>query len=291
MANTFNTGVYKEDWEVALQTRLNKPTCWKDVAQVIYSDVQIINNPYMSTEFSLQSGTRGTAFSFSDFALTNSTLTINAQDIVPVYVDRADMAQCSYVGQMDLAERQGALIDERVEAVMLATHGSWTNVGDPGTGIVSGNATQITVSATNIDDIVRAVRRIVIQANGKELARKNGIFFVWRAADFEYLEAFAQANGFELADKALKNGIENAYYFLGAYHYVSNSHTANHVFAGVRKILRIGLLRTTYGKVFVIEDPANGDGQLSGWGIYSRLDYGTEIPAGLSTVLYDVNVV
>ena len=90
-------------------------------------------------------------------------------------------------------------------------------------------------AATNIDDIVRGIRRIVAVANGQELANRNGIFFVWRPADFEALEQFAQANGFNLADAALKSGIERGYHLLGADHYVSNSHAANHVMAGVTR--------------------------------------------------------
>lgn len=290
MANTFNTGVHKEDWEVRLQDRLNKPTCWKDICDVKYSDVYIINWPYMSTEYSLQSGTRGTAFGFSDFALTNDTVTISAQNIAPIFIDKADMAQITYNQGMEHAMRLAALVDEGLESTVLGLHASLTNVGDSAGVVTSGVTTQITVSATNIDDIVRGVRRIINVANGAELARRNGIFFTWRATDFEALEQYAQANGYNLADYALKNGIENAYYFMGAYHYVSNSHTANHVVAGVRKIIRVGLLRSTWGKIFTVEDPADGNGTLSGTGIYTRYDYGTQVPAGLSTLVYDINV-
>lgn len=287
MANTFNTGVYKEEWMTKLQQRLDKPTAWKDVADVMYSDVQIFNVPYMSTEFSLQTGTRGTAYGFSDFALTNDTLTINTYKPVPVFIDRADMAQSQYVNQMEVAERQGKLINEQIESAMLATHASWTDVGDVAGVPTSGNTTQFTVSASNIDDIVRGCRRIITVANGLDLMNQNGLFFIWRGADFEYLEAFAQANGFNLADVALKNGIPNGYFFLGAYHYVSNSHTANHVFSGVRKILKIGILRTTYGQIVVTQDP----NLQSGVGIISRVDYGTLIPSNHSSILLDVNVV
>lgn len=286
MANTFNTGVHKEEWMTKLQERLDKPTNWKEVADVIYSDNYIMNVPYMSTEFALQTGTRGTAYGFSDFALTNDTLTVSTKKIVPVFIDRADMAQVAYANQMEIAERQGAQIDEQIEAAMLATHASWTNVGDVSGTVTSGDTTQFTVSATNIDDIVRGVRRIVTVANGTELMNRNGLFFVWRPGDFEALEQFAQANGFNLADYALKNGIERGYYFMGAYHYVSNSHTANHVFAGVRKILKIGILRTTYGQIVITQDP----NLQSGIGIISRVDYGTLVPAGLSSLLYDINV-
>jgi hypothetical protein len=292
MANTFNAGVYKEEYEAKLQERLDKPTCWKDICDVKYTDSQIINWPYMSTEFAVQTGTRGTAYGFSDFTLTNDTVTINTKKLVPVYVDFADWYQCQYVGQMEIAERQGSLISETIEAAFLGTHASWTNFGDLGGGALGLGTTQITVSTSNIDDIISGVRREVITANGLNLMNRYGLAIVWRAADQEKLEKWAQANGFTVADNALRDGLlgQTGFYLNGAYHYVSNSHTANHVFAGVRKIVRLGILRSTYGRLFYKEEPANTDGQLSGVSITSRADYGFQVPAGLATVVYDVNV-
>lgn len=288
MANTFNTGVYPQEWTTKLQERLNKPTNWKEVCDVVYSDSQVFNWPYMSTEFVIQTGTRGTAYGFSDFTLTNDTLTINTYKPVPVFIDRADMAQCTLVSQMEIADRQGRIIAEQLEAAVLATHASWTNFGDTGGGVLGLGTTQISVSTSNIDDIVRGVRREIITANGLDLMNSNGVFFIWRPADFEKLEAFLQANGFNLADSTLRQGImtEKGYYALGAYHYVSNSHTANHVFAGVRKIMRLGILRSTYGQIVVTQDP----NLQSGIGIVARVDYGTQVPAGLASILFDVNV-
>jgi len=290
MANTFDVpsdlGVYKSEWMTKLQERLSKPLNWKDVADVIYTDSYAIGLPYMSTEFVAQTGTRGTAYGFSDFTLTNEQLSISVPKLAPIFIDRADLAQCSYVNQMDMADRQASLLNEQVESLMLADHAAWTNVGDSAGAITSGVTTAITVSATNIDDIVRGVRRIVTVANGTDLMNRNGLFFVWRPADFEALEQFAQANGYNLADAALKNGLERGYYLLGAYHYVSNSHTAGHVFAGVRKVQKIGILRSTYGKIVVTQDPA----LQSGVGIVSRLDVGVKTPTGLATIVYDINV-
>lgn len=286
MANTFNTGVYPEEYATKLQERLDKPTNWKEFAEVIYTDTKIFNMPYMSTEFSVQTGTRGTAYGFSDFALTNDTIDISVYKVVPIFIDRADAAQCTLASQMELATRQGSLLSEVIETAMLADHAEWTDVGDSAGVITSGVTTQITVSATNIDDIVRGIRRIVTVANGTDMANRYGIGFVWRPADFEALEQFAQANGFNLADAALKNGLERGYYLLGAYHYVSNSHTANHVLAGVRKIMKIGILRTTWGQITITQDPA----LQSGVGMIARADYDVMTPNGQSSLVFDINV-
>ena len=193
---------------------------------------------------------------------------------------------------MEMAERQGAQLNEVIEAASLGNHANWTNFGDLGGGSYGLGTSQITINAGTIDNVIRGVRREVITANGMDLMNANGLFFVWRAADFEALEEFAQSNGFNLADKALKNGIPQAYYFMDSYHYVSNSHTANHVFAGVRKIQRIGILKSTYGRIYENQDPyfAAASGVVSAIGVNSRVDYGVSAPLGLLSLLFDVNV-
>lgn len=288
MANTFNTGVYPQEWMTKLQQRLDKPTNWKEVCDVIYSDSQVFNLPYMSTEFVIQTGTRGTAYGFSDFTLTNDTLTISTYKPVPVFIDRADLAQCKLVNQMELADRQGKLIDEQIESAFLGDHGAWTNFGDTGGGALGLGSTPITVTISNIDDIVSGVIREVNVANGRDLANQYGVAFVWRPADFEKLEKFLQANGFNLADQTLKNGIqtEKGYFALGAYHYLSNSHSSGHVFGGVRKIEAIGILKSTYGQIVVTQDP----NLQSGIGVISRVDYGLNVKEGLKALTFDINV-
>ncbi len=272
-----------------MRKRLAAPTTWKDVLKVKYSPSRTIVGSYMSTEPSVVTGTRGTAYNYQDFVLTADTLTISTFKIIPMFIDEADRHQQDYVNQMTIADFQGKKIDEALETLILATHGSWkdfgvtdlANTGDDDT-------TAITVSASNIDDIIRAIKRKLYANNGVDLAVENGIFIVWRAADFELLEAFVQANGFTEADISLKNGIpvQKAFRYMGVDHYLSNSHTAGHVFAGIKKQAEIGILTGTYGKAKFIEDPA----KLSGLGIVSRVDYGTNFPAQLAEFFMDVNV-
>ena len=294
MANTFNSGSYPEVWANALQQRLTGPTNWKEICEVIYSDTRTLNLPYMSTEYSLQSGTRGTAYTHSDFALTNDTLTISATDIVSVFMDRADVAQNNLVNAAAHGARQGDIINERVEDLFLAQHAGWTDFGDTGGGVFGLAATQITVSVSNIDNVTRAIKREIVKAKGSKLARQNGIAIVWRPEDFEKLEENMASQGFTFADQALKDGIMDAdgqgKYAFGVWHYVSESHTANHVFAGVRKILQIGLLKSTFGKIFYNPNATSADGPLSGESHEARLDYGFNPKAGLTALLLDVNV-
>ena len=73
---------------------------------------------------------------------------------------------------------------------------------------------------------------------------------------------------------------------MGVDHYLSNSHTALHVFAGVKGCGELGLLRGTFGKAKFLEDPE----ATSGLGIVTRLDYGFNFPAQLVEGCIDLNV-
>src|SRR3990167_1965129 len=294
MANTFNTGTYEQVWATKLQERLTGPANWKEICEVIYSDVQILNLPYMSTEYSLQSGTRGSAYSHSDFALTNDTLTINSFDIVSVYQDRADLAQSNLATAAEHGARMGDLVSERVEDLFLAQYTGMTDFGSDGSGGFGLYATQITVTVANIDNVTRAIKREIVKAKGGKLAKKNGIFIVWRAEDMEKLEENMASQGYTFADQALRDGVQNAdgigKYAFGVWHYESEYHTALHVVAGVRKIQQLGLLSTTYDNPTFWPNAVNADGPLSGSSMESRLDYGWNPKAGLVSLLYDVNV-
>ena len=291
MANTFNTDTYLEEYQATLQERLNRPTTWRQLTKVFKGNFRTDHSPYISTMPAIQSCTRGTASTAQDFTVTDTALTLSTYRELMVFIDRADEAQVNYALRMELAERQAQLITEVIESLWLADHANWTNIGLSGAVIDSGTATQITVSASNIDDIVRAVRREIRQANGQSLMSRKVVGFAWRPEDMELIEALAQANGFNLADLALKDGVSEGYKLFGAEHYFSNDNAANHVFAGVKEICEIGLLRRTWSQLDVIENPAGATGgNLSGVGLRVRSDSGLRVPAGLATIVYDVNV-
>lgn len=287
MANTLKYN--KFDYVQRLRARINKPATWKDVLNVMIRDTRSIINGSWSTEPSVQTGTRGSAYTYQDMVLANDTLTISTYRVLPVFIDEADRYQQNYVDQMKIADFQGKKIDEYIEAQMLAQHASFKDFGATdlnNTG--DDDTTQITVSASNIDDIIRAVKRKLYSNNGVEFAVEKGIFFVWRAADFELLEAFVQANGFTEADISLKNGIpvQRAFRYMGVDHYLSTQHTANHVMAGIKGMFEIGILRGTFGQVKFIEDPA----KVSGLGVVSRVDYGWNLASYYGEFVVDLNV-
>ncbi len=281
-----NTIIYQEDWAVKLQERLDKPQTWKEVCKVEYTNTKTLHNPYL-TDATVQSGTRGSAYTHQDVTQTDESIAIDTFKILPQLIDRADEAQSQYATQMDLASKQGDLLNEAIEAGMLAEHAQWTNFDNASIG---GSAGNITVSATNIDDIIRGLKREVREANGGSLMKRNGMFIVWRAADFEILESFIQANGFSTADMALKNGTVEGIKYMGVDHYVSNSHTSGHLFAGVKNVFHAGVCKRTYGQVVIDQEPATADGAVSGIGIVSRVDYKFKAWNNTAGVLFDVLV-
>lgn len=291
-----NTIIYQEEWATKLQERLDHTTVWKEVCNVEYTNTRVLNNPYIGTYPSVQTGTRGSAYTHQDVTETNESITINTFKILPILIDRADLAQSTFSKQMDLADMQGQLLNEQIEVAMLGSHAVWTNIGDTGGGAIGLSSSLITVTSSNIDDIIRAIKREIRRANGTNLMNRNGVFIVWRPADFELLEAFIQANGFVTADTYLKNGTVSGLRYMGVDHFVSNDHTANHVFAGVKNVFHLGIVRDTYGQIVVNQDPtlatgvAGTIGQTSGIGIVARVDYAFKAWNNFVPVLFDINV-
>lgn len=283
-----NTITYKTAFEDSLQARLNAPQTWKEMCNVIITDTRVISTSYMSTTPSVQTVTRGTGHAMQTFAETAQTLTISTGRDLGVYVDWADLAQSDWTKPAELFDRIGSLLNEFIETDVLAQHASWTDFDNAAIG---GSAGNITVTASNIDDIIRGIKREIREANGQTMMNKNGVGIVWRAADFEILEAFVQANGFSTADQALKEGTVEGLRYLGVDHYWSNLHTAGHVFAGVKKIQRLGILRGTYGMAHTIDFPAaDSNTFFSGQAFYSRVDIGHLTPAAHVGIVFDVNV-
>lgn len=297
-----NTIIYQQLWENKLAQRLDKPQNWKDVCDVIYTDSQIYNFPLVSTSnepavatltnTAAGRSTLSNVIPFIDVTETNQTLTISIAEIDSVYLDYADQAQSNYAKMAEMGTLLGKKINERAEAVVLANHANWTDFGVSGSGFGL-SSTDITVSATNIDDIIRGVIEQIQTANGFDIYMQNGGFAIWKPSHWTFLVQFMQANGFQFADESLRDGGNGRMgkEALGLFHYVSTSHaTGGHIMAGVRGVQKLGILKSTYGRTYVNEMPASSTaGSLSGTQIHTRLDYGLLVPTNLLPVIFDVN--
>jgi hypothetical protein len=282
-----NSFIYKEDWSVKYQEQLDEKNKYEDICKVDISNKRVFHNPYL-TDATVQSGTRGTAYTFQDVVRTDEYVTIDTYSVLPQVIDRADLAQTGYDEQMEMATRQGVKMKQKIEAAVYGDHAAWTNFGAGDiTGGTVADTTAITVSPVNIDDIIRHIKRVIRVANGEELMDQYGVFIVWRPADLEILEAFCQANGYQMSDAALKDGISQGFKALGVTHYSSNLLVAGHVFAGVKKQHCVYILKDTWGQIMVDDKDPN---LVSGISVVTRADYKVKTWTKVAPVLLDVNV-
>lgn len=302
--------IWQEAWENKLAQRLDKSQNWKEVCDVRYSDTKVINMPYISasnepavsTTFFTAAADRtdlAKVIPFIGATMANESLNIISTTMDSVYMDYADQAQSQYVDWAGFGDLLGKKLNERMEAVALNTNtSSYTDFGDTGGGVLGLSSTAITVTATNIAAIIRGIIEQIITANGYAMYKEKGGFIVWRPADWTFLVAYMQANGFYQADLALKNGGGDVggvelvgVPYMGLYHYVSTLGTSGHVMAGVRGTTVLGILKTTYGRTFRAEMPASSTaGSLSGTQIHSRVDYGIIVQTNMKPIAFDVNV-
>jgi len=195
--------MWQESWENKLAQRLDKPQNWKEVCDVVYSDTQNYNFPLISTANEPAVASQFTSAAvrsdltkvipFIGVTMTNQTLGITLTDIDSVYIDYANQAQSVYSNLMAMGDLLGKKIGERAETVVLADHASWTDFGDTGAGVLGLAVTDITPSATNIDDIVAGVIEQIYTANGFDIYKENGGFIVWTPATWTLMVQFMQA--------------------------------------------------------------------------------------------------
>ncbi len=280
--------IYTAEYVTKLQEALDESNKFEDICDVRYINTRQIINPY-GTDATPASNTRSCQYTWQGVRQTTDSVTISSFYIDPQFIDRADLAQSTFQNQMDIAQRQATNLKEQIESAVYTELITNTDMGTETFANGSGS-TAITVSTVNIDEIIRAVKREIREANGEAMANRNGIFIVWRPADFEMLEQVMQANGFVMADEALRNGVRQGINYMGVTHYSSNilvtAGSSIHVVAGVKKTTCVAVLKDTYGQIVTIQDPDN----RSGVGIVSRVDWGVQTWLGFTTINFDINV-
>lgn len=286
MPNYDAARIYPEEWRDALQTELDEPTIWKEVCRVDYTSNKVIHFPYL-TDPTVQTGTRGSTQSPQQVKETDETMTVATYKELVQHVDWADLAQASLFKGTDIARRQAVLLNEEVMKSFVQDHASLTDFGTLSIGGGGAATDPITVSTANIYKIVTGVKREINEANGMSLMAQNGVFIIWRPADFELLEQFAFANGYSAADAALRKGLSGGVEYFGVTHFQSNFLSANHAIAGVKKRYNVAILRDTFGKLII--NPYN-PGVVSGISFSSRVDYGVKAWNKDLPVLFDLNV-
>lgn len=276
-------------YETKLQERLSAPTVWKEVCNVKYTDTGILRNPYL-TDSTVSSGTRGTGYTSVAVATTDDTVSITDYDYSAQHIDDADLAQKSFSDFMEIADNMGTMLNEKMETSMLAEHAQWTNFDNASIGGAAGN---ITVSISNIKNIISAMKTAIRTAGGGDMLARNGGFIIWREADYEKVELLASSEGFNTADTVLNDGISQVnggFKYLGIWHYSSSKHASGHVFGGVKKAFMVGIVKSTYGRMKTIVNPVVSGAQISGVGLESRIDRKFKAWTKMVPILFDILV-
>ena len=288
-----NTVTYETLFEQELQERLARPQNWRDVCKVDMTNTRVISSQSISTSgdwAAVGTITRGTALNPTDVAESADSLTIDTGRHVTTYFDFGDLAQSPWTNEREIFKRAGQRLGEFIESDVLAQHASWRNVGLVGGVWTDNDATAGAASASNIDDLARLIRRVIREQNGASMLAEKGAFAVVSPATFEFVEAFAQANGFGSADEALKKGLAPQVHHLGLDWYVSNDNATDHVMAGVKKVQRLGILQGTFGKMHKFPGIAGSTGGIqSGIAYHSRVDIGHLTPTDHANLVLDVN--
>ena len=286
MPNYDASRIYPEEWRDALQAELDEPTVWKELCRVDYTSNKTVHFPYL-TDPTVQTGTRGSVQSPQAVTETDETMTVATYKELVQQVDWADLAQAMLFKGTDIAKRQGILLNEEIMKAFVQDHANLTDFGTLSIGGGGAATDAITVSTANIYKVITGIKREINEASGQTLLARNGLFFIWRPANFEVLEQFAMSNGFNLADETLKDGLAGGVRYMGATHYNSMFLSDNHDIAGVKGVYNIAILRDTYGKLIV--NPYN-PGVVSGISFSSRVDFGKKAWTKTKPVLFDINV-
>ena len=253
---------------------------------------QVIRSSYISTAGGWAATgalTRGTSVAATDVAETSEALTISTGRHVTTYFDFADLAQSPWTTEDEIYSRAGSRLGEYIENGVLGQHAEWRNLGSSGGVWTDNTDVVLAVSAGNVDDLSRLIRQVIREQNGQLLAGRNGVCGVLDPASFTFVEAFAQANGFESADEALKNGLAPQVKYLGLIWYISNQNTTDHAFGGVRKIQQIGILDKTFGKMHRFPGGGGAADQVqSGITFHTRVDVGYLHPTGHDNITFDI---
>lgn len=247
MANVIADGTTKQHWMPRFQRALDKVLVSKAVVDFYTGEDRIIHNPYQSTPAG-SDGTAATAYTISDFTLTDDTLTVSRRATVAEHIDNIEQLQVRYDLAMARADRHAYVVKDKIDQYMFALPVAFSGVQDIDAGTVStgtANGTPFQVTSSTIDELANYIRTSLMLNNS---ADARGLFWVVTPFEAAALAAYTQNNGFTTADYAIRNGFTTQN-FAGLEIYVSNNlyHT---VTLGLATNVTAGDTITVAGVVF-----------------------------------------
>ena len=197
MANTV-AALNPEKWMSNVQDFLNAMLLSEGIAESRMFDGMVksgdaINFPYIN-DMRVQSYTPGTDLTIDDFTATQSTLTINRSKAATLYVDPQELAQAEDKGYAEKLARQAAFVlAQELDQNVL------------GTGVTAAAASSVTGGTLSASTIYTKLTEAMANLD-RENATDGPMFAVLDPERVALLAQSEVANGFNVADTALKNG-------------------------------------------------------------------------------------
>ncbi|HUC20836.1 MAG TPA: hypothetical protein VMR98_05075 [Candidatus Polarisedimenticolaceae bacterium] len=199
-------------------------TSYAEVATL--RDGDTVHRPYI-TNLSVNTYVKGVDVTIQDLAPTDETLTVSTSKEVSFYVDDIDQLQNRYDIASKFADQAAYLLGDAIDQAVLAEYANAAYYYD-NVDFTAGAAGGIALDATNIHTMVTGVKAKLMKNN----VRLTDPFMVVTPTIAEYIERYAAANGFNIADSTIRNGYAGD--FLGMRILISNNLTTA---AGVTHIL------------------------------------------------------
>ena len=159
-----------------------------------------VNRPYTS-DFQVNTYTKGTAVSIQDITATNEYLTVDTTKEVSFYVDEIDRIQNIYNAADIRAGKAGYRLSNEMDGAFLAEVENATYDFDDGDiGGTGGNP--ITLSTSNT---VKSFSLLKAMMNKNSIEADRVWDVVIDPASASFIEQQVVANGFNTADLALRN--------------------------------------------------------------------------------------
>jgi len=229
MSNTTPDGTALQHWMPNFQRELRKRLVLKSIAEFYSGPDRVIHNPY-GVDPTGYDGASQTSYSVTDFTLGEDTLTVNRRAGAAEHIDNIEQLQVRYDLAMDRSTRHSYVVKDKIDQYGLALPvAAGASVQDIDAGYMSSgvsNGTPISSSSSNIDDTANAIIERLGVVNG---AMDRGVF--WAISPFELtdISGFAQNNGYNVADAAIKNGFVTGTPFAGLDIIVTNNLTHTQV--------------------------------------------------------------
>jgi len=197
MANTTAT-LNPEKWMSDIQDYLNAMLVCDGISESRKFDGMVnsgdaINFPYIN-DMRVQDYTPGTDATIDDFTATQSTLTIDQSKLVGTYIDPQELKQAEAKGYPERLARQAAFVIAQ-ELDQNVIQAGVTNAA--ATAVVGGALSSATIYTALTDSMANLDR---------ENATDGPMFAVIDPERCALLAQSEVANGYNLADSALKNG-------------------------------------------------------------------------------------